>query len=38
MGDWREDCLKQVVDHFEGDLFEIVMESRQWSEKQHPDK
>ncbi len=34
-GDWREDCLEQVVDHFEGDLLEIVMESHQWSEGQH---
>jgi hypothetical protein len=31
MGDWREDCLEQVAGHFEGDLFEIGVESR-WSE------
>ena len=35
MGDWREDCLEQVVDHFEGDLFETVIGSQKWSEGQH---
>ena len=38
MGDWREDCPKQVVDHFEGDPLEIAMESQQWSEEQHLDR
>jgi len=34
MGDWREDCLEQVAGHFEGDLFEIGMESQQLSENE----
>ena len=38
MGDWREDCLEQVVDHFEGDLLEIEVESQQWSEEQHQER
>jgi hypothetical protein len=33
MADWQEDCLEQVVGHFEGDLFEIGVESQQWSEE-----
>jgi hypothetical protein len=35
MGDWREDCLEQVVDHFEGDSFETVIGSQQWFERRH---
>jgi hypothetical protein len=38
MGDWREDCLEQVVDHFEEDLFEIEVESQQWFEGQHRER
>jgi len=38
MGGWREDCLEQMVDHFEGDLFEIVVESQQWPEEQHQER
>jgi len=34
MGDWRVDWLEQVAGHFEGDLFEIGMESQQLSEEQ----
>ena len=34
MGDWREDSLEQVAGHFEGDLFEVGVESQQLSEEQ----
>ena len=38
MGDWREDCLEWMVDHFEGDPFVIVVESQQSPEEQHQEK